>query len=508
MQTSTAIWKLIDSMYTNMTSCVRSGGKFSRNFTLQRGIRQGGVLSAKLYLLFINQLLDDLSTSSKGAYVLDMNCSCPTQADDIAIISSSHNGLQDLINLCQSYSSKWRFSFSPSKSVFLKFNYKPNSYVSGKSVMLFNYALPIADSIKHVGVILNSRKITKDRTAEACRIIRSHSAILQHLNVLNPLTTSKLLQRCVYPKALYGCQLWFTLPKADILSLERAQRYVCKRIQHLHRRTRTDVCLGLLAWFSVESYIDRQKLLFLGQLLNLSPKYLPRHLLVTRILEYKYSCNPTNLGFVPDIFRLLKKYGLISYISNFLVSYNFVKSHVWKKVVKSSINEYEINQWHNRLDSDPTLELFRCVQIEFRPHPIFALWRSNPNYREACLLFIKALSIVRVNVLCTSPNVLCEKCGKMFSCIVVHVLLYCEGFDRIRNMFWTKLAGSTRTEFYSNVTQTNEREILAFIFRLDPFHISAQYETYISVQRSILNYVSMALRNVRLSPLNNDQYFM
>ncbi|KAK6191097.1 hypothetical protein SNE40_002842 [Patella caerulea] len=100
-----SLWSVVDNMYTNMTSCVRLNGDYSRNFTLQRGVRQGGVLSAKFYLLYINSLLNYISESRYGARVLNVSMGCPTQADDIAVASPTLYGLQNLLNICERYSS-------------------------------------------------------------------------------------------------------------------------------------------------------------------------------------------------------------------------------------------------------------------------------------------------------------------------------------------------------------------------------------------------------------------
>jgi hypothetical protein len=46
-------------------------------------------MSAKLYLIYIDELINILSKSGKGAIMVDLNGDCPVQADDIALISSN-----------------------------------------------------------------------------------------------------------------------------------------------------------------------------------------------------------------------------------------------------------------------------------------------------------------------------------------------------------------------------------------------------------------------------------
>ena len=46
-----------------------------------------------------------------------MKISCIAYADDLALISSSSRNLQIMLDIAYEYSRKWRFRFSPSKSV-------------------------------------------------------------------------------------------------------------------------------------------------------------------------------------------------------------------------------------------------------------------------------------------------------------------------------------------------------------------------------------------------------
>ena len=78
-------------MYRGMISCVLFSNKLSRWFELQRGVRQGGVLSALFYLVFINDLLIELDNAKCGTMLLDLRISSSVQADDIALMSPTEH---------------------------------------------------------------------------------------------------------------------------------------------------------------------------------------------------------------------------------------------------------------------------------------------------------------------------------------------------------------------------------------------------------------------------------
>ena len=62
------LWLLLDNMYSNLSSKVFCYGSYSKWFNLNRGVRQGSALSAKLYLIFINSYRT-ITIKSKRSYI-------------------------------------------------------------------------------------------------------------------------------------------------------------------------------------------------------------------------------------------------------------------------------------------------------------------------------------------------------------------------------------------------------------------------------------------------------
>ncbi len=150
------LWCVIDQMYSGLTSFVQIGSSKSRPFAMRQGVRQGGILSAKLYLLYVNGLLDKLSNTKKGCMVLDLNACSPTQADDVAILSSSTQGLKCMLDMCEQYSSDWRFTLSAQKSEVMTFPYRTKPSTQLGQLTLYRDIIPHMEVVKHVGIILTA----------------------------------------------------------------------------------------------------------------------------------------------------------------------------------------------------------------------------------------------------------------------------------------------------------------------------------------------------------------
>ena len=82
-------------------------------------MRQGGILSPLLYCIFVDELLDLLEESGRGAWISDIFCGSPMYADDLALVADSADNLQALLNVVYAYSRKWRYQLNADKSVVL-----------------------------------------------------------------------------------------------------------------------------------------------------------------------------------------------------------------------------------------------------------------------------------------------------------------------------------------------------------------------------------------------------
>ena len=179
-------------MYTDTKCAVLYNGRISRYFSIYRGVRQGSSLSSKLYLLYINDL-EQHSMSRCGVMILDIHVSSPVQADDIALISTNNGDIHKMVNISESYSYVWKFKFNPSKSIQLNFGGHPQN----KDIILNNSLIPVQSSAKHVGVLLNSKLNSVERTMQACRTFRSSALGLMKTGLHPSVASVELCSRVV-----------------------------------------------------------------------------------------------------------------------------------------------------------------------------------------------------------------------------------------------------------------------------------------------------------------------
>jgi len=143
---------------------------------------------------------------------------------------------------------------------------------------------------------------------------------------INPLTLRNIYCSVVLPKALYGAPLWSNCSRTDMRSLEVSRRKCLKQIQTLSPSCDTTFSLVSLDIESIEEIVDFNKLQFLGQL---CPDHIAKQVFVHRLIRHLTHGNVV-FGFIPDIWRIAKKYHVDHFIIEFVNSGDFPVKSVWK----------------------------------------------------------------------------------------------------------------------------------------------------------------------------------
>ena len=106
------MWRILRNIYSNMNSCISLDGLMSDWFPIKQSVRQGGVLSAWLYIIYVNELLVELEKRSLGTYIHNTFYGSPMQADDLALLSICKQDLDNMIKICYEYPIKWRYTLN------------------------------------------------------------------------------------------------------------------------------------------------------------------------------------------------------------------------------------------------------------------------------------------------------------------------------------------------------------------------------------------------------------
>lgn len=423
------LWTLIDDCHTNTSCSVVVNHINSSWFPVSQGVRQGGILSTFLYLVFINDLLHEIQNQCPNMGIYNIASSTPALADDISCIALSPSAIQKILNTAFVYSKNWRFQFNADKSSVLRFS--PSTAKNNASPIWYLGTEPVylSKTYNHLGILLQSKLVHTEKIANACRKGRQAYYALKIQEHLNPDTVSRLYNRIVLPSTLYGCELWSDLCQRDLQALNTLQHFICKHAMGLPKVTRSDICESLLGLLPISSEIDKRKLLFLGRLCELDTKTLTKKIFLQRLFTYLQSPELKHFGFIHDVFNLLYKYNLHRHFLLYLQDGYFPPKSLWKTSVKTAIIDFHLDSRHKRMLSDPSFQQFNKITAGRPPQTIWKI-PSDIHEIEICKFITKLWSFPH------SPPTSCLICGKYFTNVFEHVSTTCVGTVAIQDAWW------------------------------------------------------------------------
>ena len=108
------LWRVIRNIYNVNQSCVYLDGVKSEYFGVTQGVAQGCTLSPTLFLFFVDGLMKE-PIEGEASFLPSLQLKGFLFAEDFVGLSDSKEGLQDMINVVNAYSKKWRFEANVTK---------------------------------------------------------------------------------------------------------------------------------------------------------------------------------------------------------------------------------------------------------------------------------------------------------------------------------------------------------------------------------------------------------
>ena len=232
--------RLLLVMYISQSAKVRWNGKLSHSFSISNGVKQGAALSTILFCIYIDELIRELRRNREGCWVNGEYVGIVVYADDIALLSPSIDGLQNMIGTCERYAELHNLTFSthenPSKSktkcmAFLQEKQSlRNLYLKGQS-------LPWRNSVKHLGTTLTNDggcRLEQDLLEKRARYIARNNELRQEFHYAHYKT--KIQINNIYNTSFYGAPLWDFFSR-NFVKLEKTWNTSARLILDLPRNT-------------------------------------------------------------------------------------------------------------------------------------------------------------------------------------------------------------------------------------------------------------------------------
>lgn len=252
----------IRSFLSSRNQRVVVGGEFSNIVQVQSGVPQGSALAPCLFLLFINDLPNQLDSTVR------------LFADDtlLYLAVQSHKDtrtLQDDLRKLEDWEKKWQMDFNPSKCHVLRVTRKREPIVY--DYVLHGKVLENVDASKYLGITLSSDLRWNPHVSN---ISNKGNQILgflrRNLKINSPPIKTLAYKTLVRPVLEYAAEAWDPYTKGDIYTLEMVQRRAARFV--LNRQHNTSSVTEMLKELNWETLEQRRKKLRLLMFYKLHTK--------------------------------------------------------------------------------------------------------------------------------------------------------------------------------------------------------------------------------------------
>ena len=187
-----------------MYSVCKWKDSFSDPFPVISGVRQGGVLSAPFWAVYMDDLVRQLRLTYKGCYIADLFIACVLYADDVCLMAPTRKAMQTLLDTCSTYAENWCIKYNEKKSKIMYFGRNFDSF-SCSPMTLNGGALEFVHEIKYLGVTVTSeRMFSCSAKRPRCAFYRSSNSILNVIRCPRVEVQMKLLYSICIPNLTYA----------------------------------------------------------------------------------------------------------------------------------------------------------------------------------------------------------------------------------------------------------------------------------------------------------------
>ena len=162
--------------YQTQLVCIKWGKSTSDYFSISNGVRQGGILSPKLFALYNNNLTNKLIDCKAGCYI-DIQCiNHVLYADNFCLMAPTATAMQCtyILDICYNYGLDNDVLFNPLKSVCMLF--KPKRYkLYRPNIMIGTEVLKYVDNTKYLGITLCETLIDDEDMIRQMRLLYAKS---------------------------------------------------------------------------------------------------------------------------------------------------------------------------------------------------------------------------------------------------------------------------------------------------------------------------------------------
>ena len=255
--TPSFIVNILRAVFINTTVSVSYNNHFSEPWFITRGLRQGGVLSAYLFCIYID---DILKTTSRLPYYCRIGLNrvnIQAYADDIVLFCPSSSGLEYLLNHVYAEISSHLLKLNAKKTKIVVFRRSRVSISSNLKFSVVGESVEILNEFKYLGSILHSNLNEKSDIARVKdSFCKSVGMFFRKFHSVKLEIKLKLLQTLCM--TFYGSEVWLSRKGCSTVIRQFSVAYhaALKKLLGLPKYISNHYVCSILDLFTFEHFLN------------------------------------------------------------------------------------------------------------------------------------------------------------------------------------------------------------------------------------------------------------
>ena len=392
-------------LYKGLYGAVAWKDRLSRWFPVQQGVRQGGILSPLLYLVYIDGLIQQLRKSGAGCRVLCRYTGTLVLADDVVLIANRAEELQSMLQTVYKYTKQWHYDINPTKSAVVICN--PGKRTANTQWNFGPNTIPVQTSHPHLGILRSSAR--SDHTHQIFqtgnRSLYSLTGTGAYRRGLSPVIISSMWKTFCVPRMLYGVEA-LNLTEREKKALDKMQIQLLRTLLGLPRSAPLEAVPLLTGLPSMLDTINLLHLRLLGKILSL-----PSHRIEHRLFTSAVCLEPT-IRTVRVMKAILLRYDLPPLPDLIQQAYPYA---TWKKLATEAVERKALSSLSNEASRKSSLLLFHHTDLSLLSnvfpsiiHPAHLRLAINIKAQLLTGTYLTMARLLKISKLTSDPS--CPAC--------------------------------------------------------------------------------------------------
>ena len=269
MGCSESILKWFSSYLTDRRQRVVINGQASQWTFVKAGVPQGSILGPLLFLVYINDIVNDLNASVR-LFADDTSLYIIVENPNTAAVTLN-NDLKHISN----WANDWLVDFNPSKTFSMLISRKRDS-VNHPTLFMNNIPLKCMSTHKHLGLTFSDTCDWTNHITNITDVAWTRLNLLRTLKFkINRRALEKIYFAFIRPVLEYSDSVWDNATTDSKKQLEAIHLEAARIITGATKLCSTEKLLSDLGWDSLQNRRNKHKLTILYKILNgLTPEYL------------------------------------------------------------------------------------------------------------------------------------------------------------------------------------------------------------------------------------------